>query len=890
MVETTPKKSNSLGRSVSLPAITSPGGKSSPFFDKQALCNVDIRRRKITREAVGDHAGQGKHSVKLLGKKNMSFMASERGLEWERECAKAQIPPDQLPPITEVIRLAIREMDLEFPADPSRSRGEEPKKDSSFGGCGLHRCGPKLPLNRPQPMVDLLTPPPSPPPPPKEKVKKKKKLSPKDSKTESFAESVLKRLAEPKPPEDVIIVTEEEAAAIEMEIPWSEEELRLVFYKFDADRDSELETDDLLPLLRFLGCKPDTQAVTKIIRDITQYATVEWDEFLEFIRRFREYDVNSMKQAFQEVDVDASGQLSCAEVEVLLRKLGYAPTAQTVHEAMDAVDSDKTGEIDFREFEALREYIRQTEGFCREDLEDISALYIRAAGGEKKELNCEEIWRITMFRGYANTATEIAAITAEVDADGSGTVNFPELLKVIRRVRELERDTIISVLAKHGDVHSNHILVADLGIALSDLGYYVSEDAVWEILESIGDVESQEYLTVDEMMAFLRHYRICEGFSAEDMKELAASFHAEDIEHTESINALELGRVLRSFGFSRTLQKVQRLVEEIDFDGSGELEMNEFIKLMRQLFQVEAKKRRDVFQLLDPGRSGRVPLDLLPRAVEILDEVNPDRDLLQNALTAAVPAGSTTISVGTFEVFYKHYRRAVVEEIRKNAGYGPKEIIQLSSIFASYDRDKSGTIERSELQKLIAQYFPDATKSRAQQVEIQKILTKFDTGAKTGELDFHKFVWLMRKCDDMRDEADVKMEAEVVKECGLSVEEVEGFRQIFSSVVNWTGELDLSQLKELLLRVVELNDDETASLGGIVCESHPHGRMVARFPQFIKLVKRLTDDNLLGLNEAANRSVRRASLRRQRSNNTDKGAKHKDKQEKHDKADKEKGS
>jgi len=273
-----------------------------------------------------------------------------------------------------------------------------------------------------------------------------------------------------------------------------------------------------------------------------------------------------------------------------------------------------------------------------------------------------------------------------------------------------------------------------------------------------------------------------------------------------------------------------------------------------------------VFHLLDPGKTGAIPVDSVPRAVTILDEVNPDKELLQNALTVAIPSGSSVITATTFEVFYKHYRRAVVEEIRKNAGYGPKEIIQLSSIFASYDRDKSGTIERSELQKLIAQYFPDATKSRAQQVEIQKILASFDTGAKTGELDFHKFVWLMRKCDDMRDETDVRAEADVVKACGLSVEEVEGFRQIFSSVVNWTGELDLTQLTELLLRVVELNDDEVMELGNIVREVHPHGREVARFPQFIMLVKRLTDENLMGVNEAANRCMRRASIRKQRSN------------------------
>merc|ERR1711959_285545 len=147
--------------------------------------------------------------------------------------------------------------------------------------------------------------------------------------------------------------------------------------------------------------------------------------------------------------------------------------------------------------------------------------------------------------------------------------------------------------------------------------------------------------------------------------------------------------------------------------------------------------------------------------------------------------------------------------------------------------------ERAELQKLIAQYFPDATKSRAQQVEIQKLLMSFECSNSDGGLDFHKFVWLMRKCDDMRDEVDVKMEAEVVKECELTVEEVEGFRQVFSASVNWTGELDLQALKELLLRVTELSEDDVDELGSIVRDVHPHGREAARFPQFLRLLKRL---------------------------------------------------
>merc|ERR1719379_1796837 len=101
------------------------------------------------------------------------------------------------------------------------------KKDPAFGGSGLHGCGPKLPLNRVRPELDLNTPPPSPPPPPKEKKEKKKKLSPsKDAKAVAFAESVLKKLAEPPPPEPEEVITFGAKDDNEdIEIPWSEEEL-----------------------------------------------------------------------------------------------------------------------------------------------------------------------------------------------------------------------------------------------------------------------------------------------------------------------------------------------------------------------------------------------------------------------------------------------------------------------------------------------------------------------------------------------------------------------------------------------------------------------------------------------------------------------------------------
>merc|ERR1711988_1873222 len=119
----------------------------------------------------------------------------------------------------------------------------------------------------------------------------------------------------------------------------------------------------------------------------------------------------------------------------------------------------------------------------------------------------------------------------------------------------------------------------------------------------------------------------------------------------------------------------------------------------------------------------------------------------------------------------------------------------------------------------------------------------------------------MRKCDNMRDEADMQMEQDVIKECGLTQEEVDGFRQIFSANVNWAGELPIDALTTLLRRVVEMSDREAEDLIDLVRAIHPEGKEVARFPQFLRIVKKLTQDDTIGVNAAAARVVRRQSIR-----------------------------
>jgi Ca2+-binding EF-hand superfamily protein len=707
---------------------------------------------------------------------------------------------------------------------------------------------------------------------------------------------------------------------------WDESELRNVFIKFDFDKDGELHRDQLPAVLSYLWARPEPGDVERILEEQTPYATLSWQEFREFLTKYREIDKVRSQRTFQEADDDDSGFLEFDELHSLLVELGYSASVETTIEAFRALEKNITLKLNFREYEGLREHLRLTEGFGKADVKLIRELYDKVGlqNHSGHERIVTEIWRLVMHLGYPASLQFIETIVKEVDADDSGVICFPEMLKVIRFVRDAERRGVAQLMEKYGqedEEGDRRVLVEDLCVALGDLNYFLPEEAATEILTEMDDFDEDDEngLTSDQIHSFLRGYRHTDGLSESEVTEFEEVFEKEGKRHPDALHTLEVGPVLRWFGFARTLQQVQRLVEEVDFDDSGLLEFPEFRKLMRRLHQDEAQRRRQVFNALDTGRAGKILVSSLTTAIAALVGTQPDPALLQEALSKATgvsaaeakmmlaphgayrpePGGmhgaknslrgsvstsglrrnsfqgrssviqdiemsSATRSIGSltrrgFEAIWSHYNRLAVQEVRSKFGYNAAEVAKLSHVFHTFDKDKSGTVEQKELSKMIAEYFPDATKSKQGQQDIQRALSEVDRNG-DGELDFMEFLNLMRKCDDMRDKADMEQEQAAVVECGLSPEEVDGFRQIFSAHVDWRGELDLRALAGLLSRVVDLSEEEAQELERVVREVHPHSRDVARFPQFLRLIKRLTQDNYGGVNNAAARLVKRQRL------------------------------
>ncbi|CAE7767890.1 cal-1, partial [Symbiodinium sp. CCMP2456] len=767
----------------------------------------------------------------------------------------------------------------------------------------------------------------------------------------------------------------------ELDFPWSDEECRSVFIKFDTDTDGEVATEELQMMLRYMGCILRPGEIERLVKDMFSYATVSWEEWMTFLERYREVDEQYLRAEFGAADADGNGVLDVQELRALLNKMGYVTEAHTVQEAMETIGCGVSGCVNLRKFEKLREHLRCTEGLAKDDVQELRTLYDRMARtakaesrsrkvdigagsqsdiakkliAETQEMPVEDVSRLVKYLGYSITADKLEAIAKEVDNDESGYISFQELLKLIRRVRDAEREAIASVfdlLTEDG----SPLQMQDLPRALVELKYFATDDLIFSILDDLYPLDNQTHMSQDQIASFLREFREREGLThleTADIREAfdhqckvtsqrkfvqqledpaitspktpapakpesatklrpaapkasalspvpspkasssprpGSPFNLECAPIVRALDSLQASRVMRWFNFAKPMQEVQQLLEQFDLDGTGKLEFEGFLKLMRGFFLAA--------QLCQASRRSEQLVEEREKQWNVFTKLYDDTSvgMTKRGEQAARTAGfslldtKNAVSRSAFELFCRNFRKLLIQDVRHNACYTPNEVVALRDCFDRFDKDKSGTVENTELAKIIAEYFPEATKSKDPWIcdkhfesasalgdglkfraamsvsvvvateegraEVQIILKDVDQDG-LGRLSFSTLLVLMRRCDDIRDERDLHAEMQVVDELGLDYEEVEGFRQIFDLHSNWVRELTFDSLLTILSRIADMSEDDVSLLSAMVREVHPEQKLLLRFPHFLQVMRRLTDENTGNINHACSRVLRK---------------------------------
>merc|ERR1712236_104490 len=107
------------------------------------------------------------------------------------------------------------------------------------------------------------------------------------------------------------------------------------------------------------------------------------------------------------------------------------------------------------------------------------------------------------------------------------------------------------------------------------------------------------------------------GLEVDEIKCLKVCFDLFDTKKQEFLSADDLDEIMRAMGFRPSKEELQELLEEIDEDGSGEIEFGEFCQLCAT-FLVEdpdietmRKELKDAFRVYDKEGQGFITTETL---------------------------------------------------------------------------------------------------------------------------------------------------------------------------------------------------------------------------------------------------------------------------------------
>lgn len=119
------------------------------------------------------------------------------------------------------------------------------------------------------------------------------------------------------------------------------------------------------------------------------------------------------------------------------------------------------------------------------------------------------------------------------------------------------------------------IKVGDIGGAMKKLGHSIKPDFL-EKLQELVDTEGTGFIDFDEFQMVVTK-KLQED---EDERELREIFRVLDKEKKGEVNVNELRWILKSLGDDLTEEDIDDMIADVDTDGSGWVDYDEFYKLM----------------------------------------------------------------------------------------------------------------------------------------------------------------------------------------------------------------------------------------------------------------------------------------------------------------------
>merc|ERR1719191_48106 len=203
-----------------------------------------------------------------------------------------------------------------------------------------------------------------------------------------------------------------------------------------------------------------------------------------------------------------------------------------IAEAMAVVDVDGSGELGFDEFCKLLKIYRDTNGFTKVEVRNLTEVFSSFDRQGDGEVNTVELGNMLRYLGYAPTFDQCRALGHQVDIDGSGEISYQEFLKAVRRYVELENESFRKLFREKDKDGSGTINNDEILSLLESLGYRPTEKAVKHVIQMVdkdgnGDLDFEEFTALMKIYreSSAKEHRHRAGFTDDEVAEFRQTFH-----------------------------------------------------------------------------------------------------------------------------------------------------------------------------------------------------------------------------------------------------------------------------------------------------------------------------------------------------------------------------
>ncbi|XP_052721846.1 uncharacterized protein LOC128192868 [Crassostrea angulata] len=226
--------------------------------------------------------------------------------------------------------------------------------------------------------------------------------------------------------------------------------------------------------------------------------------------------------------------------------------------------------------------------------------------------------------------------------------------------------------------------------------------------------------------------------------DLREAFDVFDADGSGTIDASELKIALRALGFEPKKDEMKRLVAEIDTDGSGILDFDDFLTLMTKKMteKDETEDLQKAFWLFDEDGTGKISRANLDRvAIELGYDPDKMQDELQEMIDGADRDGDGEAASKTKKPVRKSQFKLTAEQ--------EADLRKVFDIFSKGGEESGyGTISAEDIKIAFR-----ALGYEPKQEEIRQLISGVDKDGK-GLLDFNDYLAIMTKKMTQKDDVE----------------------------------------------------------------------------------------------------------------------------------------